>query len=227
MEIMDALKEIGITGRLILIPLLVYGAWNVSLRLFSDSASWTTPFEVRRRNRVKILDEQIHSEPDPDLKRVLEEQRGMLVFQEATGIVTLPARRQELIKLQQRCAHRFGWHAIKKALPHLKFTDEGHLKRGVSLFARGVMTLFLASSVVLLALALYVGLFMQAPTPVTTDTRLIYALAQFLTEMLLLGLAMLTAQPAIPILRAIQLQRWILPTTQSAVVHTPETEGAV
>ncbi len=224
LDILEVFKEAGITGQLILVPLLFYGAWIVGLRVFSDATNWTTPFETRRRNRVKLLDERLSVEQDADLKAVLEDQRKALVFQETTGILTVASRRHEFIQLQRRCGHRFGWTDIKKAIPHLQFNDQGRLRKHISLFARLFMGLFLALTFLFIGLALYVGLFIQAPTNLTPDASLAYPLAQLLAQLFLLGLAMLAVQPAIPIIRAIQLQRWIL---EENVIAVAQTAGAL
>lgn len=210
MEILDAFKEVGFSGVWLSVPLALLGIFAFIRWFFSDNSTWATPFELRHRAKLKVIEERIKSETDQLLVKILENQRQTLVFRESTGIIeSNSTRRRQLIELHALSTNRFGWKAIKLAQSRLRFDESGIIKKGISKLNWISMSFSLTFVISLFVLAIYFGIFVDKPSGISVQEKLIFSIYQIIVEAVFMGIGMTIFMFTLPNIRALQLQKFI------------------
>lgn len=227
MEILNFLKSLAVPNWILFTAVASLALFTFVKWLFADNSSWSTPLELRRRSAFKILEERISNEKEIYLKEVLEDKRQALLFREYTGILeNSHVRRQQLVKLYNKSINRFSWKIIKQAHNDLKFDDNGILRKGVSLTNRIVMIINIILGLILFLLAGYVGIFLQIPPDSTPQETVYLTNIHLLAEYIILGVSFLAILPALPTIRALQLQRFIVEESTVDTSHQTSEENA-
>lgn len=223
-SVIEALNGLGIKPIYILITISIYFIFSIVKTYFTGSIHLNTPIEVRRKNRLLFIKEELNSVNDQETKNLLNEEYKSMVFQEISGIKTTPSRRSELIKLYHHPSINLSWQDIKYTIPHLKFTRSGKTKKDIHWIDKAFMSFFFFMSAIVFLLSLYLPYqFNQFAIP----KDIIHVIATLLIFFIFFMLAYYAASPAWPVLRAIQLQRWLPLENTLPSTETPDsTDGS-
>lgn len=225
-SIIEALHNIGIKPMYIFLSIIIYFIFQILNIYFTGSIHINSPIELRRKNKLLFIKEELSNVSDTEIKNLLEEEYKSLVFQEVSGIKITPTRRAELIKLYHQAPINLSWQEIRYSIPHLTFSPSGKLIKGIHWINKAFMSFFLFISANIMLLSLYLPSHFNNFTLPQDIPHFIAALLIFLV---FFGLAVFTAHPAWPVLRAIQIQRWlplehISPETLNALEHPNDDE---
>lgn len=205
-SVIEALNSLGIKPIYILITISIYFIFSAIKTYFTGSVHLNTPIEVRRKNRLLFIKEELNNVNDQETRNLLSEEYKSMIFQEISGITTTPSRRSELIRLYHHPSINLSWQDIKHTIPHLRFTRSGKIKKGIHWIDKVFMSYFFFMSIAILLLSLYLTYqFNQFTIP----KDILHIIATLLIFLIFFMLAYYAAGPAWPVLRAIQLQRWL------------------
>lgn len=212
-EIVDSVLGLSKGGFPIWLVVLLTLAFVIS-RIFQSYlttyTNFVTPFELRRLNRLRQVTEWSAAESTAEVKDLLEEERHRLIFLDLTGINASRKRRQELVLLHRAVEGRYAWRDIRLAEPFLKQSADGQIVRGVRRVFIGFMWGFFGLGLVTFGAGYYytaplLRLFRDASGP-SAFAFLVAALVIFGIFLFMAGSAF---NQGLPVLRALQLQKWI------------------
>ena len=216
-EIVDSVLSLSKGGFPIWLVVLLTLAFVVS-RIFQSYlttyTNFVTPFELRRHSRLRQVTEWSAAESTAEVKDLLEEERHRLIFLDLTGINASHKRRQELALLHRAVGGRYAWKDIRLAEPFLKQGADGQIVRGVNRVFVGFMCGFFGLGLVTFG----AGYYYTAPLlRLFRDTSGSSAFVFLVAALVIFGIFLLMAgsafTQALPVLRALQLQRWIPETS--------------
>lgn len=212
-EIVDSILSLSKGGFPIWLVVLLTLAFFIS-RIFQSYlttyTNFVTPFELRRHNRLRQVTEWSAAESIAEVKDLLEEERHRLIFLDITGINASRKRRQELALLHRAVGGRYAWKDIRLAEPFLKQGTDGQIVRGVRRVFIGFMWVFFGLGLVTFG----AGYYYAAPLlRLFSDASGTTAFAFLVVALVVFGILLIMAGGAfnqgLPVLRALQLQKWI------------------
>lgn len=220
-SIIETLHGLGIKPAYIFFAINIYFIFQILNIYFTGSININSPIELRRKNKLLFIKEELNSVNDTEIKSLLEEEYKSLIFQEISGIQTTPARRAELIRLYHHTPINLTWPEIKYSIPHLRFSPSGKLIKGMHWIDKAFMSFFLLFSISIMFFSLYISFHFN---DFALPKNVLHFLAALLVFFIFFGLAVFAAHPALPVLRAIQIQRWLpLEHLSSETLDTLET----
>lgn len=199
--------------------LLAFSLVGITLKwMFSESKTWLTPFEARKREKINFLKDLSKDEDDIVIKEVVQEFNKANIFYEYTNIKTAgQSEREQLLKIYNLSTPKFGWTAIRQTHPSLVKDNNGNFKPGIILVDRIFMTTFIIIAIIIFLAGI---IFYVSPTPksFTMYDKNIWRLVQTISFIFTTVIAMCIFNTTIPMIHALQLKNYILllPTSTQA-----------